>query len=95
MKTKLSERLEEMVENTIIIITNDLPSLLQQEEVYQTRRHHKDQILKNLPEAKAQILQDLEDMAETFDSHEWRNGEDGTVKAVPIENLRKYCEVEK
>lgn len=47
--------LTEMVENTVMFLTNDLPSLLGQEEVYQIRKQHKKEILKNLPKAKAEI----------------------------------------
>lgn len=47
--------LTEMVENTVMFLTNDLPSLLEQDRVAGIRRYHKDEILKNLPEAKAKI----------------------------------------
>lgn len=52
---ELDEILTEMVENTVMFLKNDLPSLLQQEEDFKVRRHHKDDILKNLPEAKQRL----------------------------------------
>jgi hypothetical protein len=55
MSDQIDEILTKMVENTMMIITNDLPSLLEQDDVYKIRRHHKDDILKNLPEARAAI----------------------------------------
>jgi len=51
----LDEILVNMVENTMMILTNDLPSLLDQDNTYKIRRHHKDDILRNLPEARAAI----------------------------------------
>jgi hypothetical protein len=41
--------LEQMVENTIMFLTNDLPSILDQERVAKIRRIHKNEILKNAP----------------------------------------------
>jgi hypothetical protein len=55
---ELEKILTKMVENTEIIITNDLPSLLGLEDTTRLRRVHKDQILKNLPET-AQAIQSL------------------------------------
>lgn len=44
------EKTKDYIEDTLMIITNDLPSLLQHEEVYQIRRHHKDSVQKNIDE---------------------------------------------
>lgn len=49
--------LEEMVENTVMYLTNDLTALLEQDRIAKIRRIHKDEILKNLPEAASQIDQ--------------------------------------
>ena len=53
----LDEILEHMVEHTVMFLTNDLPSLLDQDRVALIRRVHKDEILKNIPEAKQAINQ--------------------------------------
>ena len=52
---RLEDIIAEMVENTVIFLTKDLPSLLEQDKVFEIRRQHKDDILKNIPEAKRAI----------------------------------------
>lgn len=52
---KLGLILTNMVENTVIFLTNDLPSLLEQDRIARIRRIHKNEILKNIPEAKQAI----------------------------------------
>ena len=49
-----------------------------------------------LDELQAQILQDLEDMAVRCSRVAVPEGIEGhIVKAVPLDELRKYCEVER
>ncbi|MGI9028143.1 MAG: hypothetical protein ACR2FM_04895 [Candidatus Saccharimonadales bacterium] len=55
--SELEKILESMVEDTVMFLTNDLPSLLQQDYVTKIRRVHKDEILKNMPTALSAIHQ--------------------------------------
>lgn len=47
-KQALHTALVACVEDTVMILTNDLPSLLGQDEVYKIRQQHKKEIIKNI-----------------------------------------------
>jgi hypothetical protein len=68
---ELGEILKNMVENTIMFLTNDLPSLLEQDRVAEIRRFHKDEILKNVPETERQINALISKARDRLDVNTW------------------------
>lgn len=92
MKRKAIEILKNMVEDTVMFLTNDLPSLLEQEHIAKIRRIHKDEILKNLPKTQTALRDDLlelvgEDEPVTGGYAVQRNN----VRAEIRKAIREYC----
>lgn len=79
--------LKNMVEDTVIFITKDLHSLMTHDEVVKIRRYHKDEILKNIPEAKAALLALLE--AEAVEVRDPNGFITKHFKAIPLSKVKE------